>query len=452
MSGTPQGTAARFPDALTILVACVIAAAVLSYIVPAGQYDRRHDPATGRTIVVAGSYHRVPASPVGVFQTFVAIPKGLTDAAPVIFLIFLAGGAFSIVDETGALRQGTIWLAGRLGNRRALVVPIVCSVFALGGAIDGMWEEIIALTPVLVMLARHVGFDEVTAVSMSLGAAGVGGAFSPINPFNVGIAQKFAELPLLSGGGFRTAVMIPAVAIWTWCTMRHAVRTQSAPASTEMSPSGSLDTRHAATLLAAVATFAVYTVGAIRYDWGFDELSALFLLLGIVAGLAGGLRVAGTTRAFVGGFRTTVYAGSLVGISRAIYVVLEQGKIVDTIIQGMVTPLMDLPKGIFALGMMVVQTAINLAVPSSTGQAALTMPVLVPLSDLLGVSRQVTVLAFQYAPGVMAPILPTGGAVMAILALAGVRYDQWLRFAAPLCGVLFLFGMAAIAVAIAIGL
>jgi uncharacterized ion transporter superfamily protein YfcC len=442
----------RLPDALTLLVSCVLVAAALSHVLPAGQYERTRDPVTGRNVVVAGSYHRVPASPVGPFQTLVAIPKGLTDAASVIFLVFLVGGAFSVVDETGSLRQGAEWLAARLGHRRALVVPIACSVFALGGVLEGMWEEIIALTPVVVMLARRVGFDELTAVSMSLGAAGIGGAFSPLNPFNVGIAQKLAELPLLSGGWFRIAVLIPAVGIWTWGTMRHAVRTQSPPTSSDAAPVRSLGVRHAATLLAVVAAFAVYVFGTLRYDWGFDELSALFLLMGIAAGLFGGLGIDGTARTFVAGFRTMAYGSLLIGFSRAIYVALDQGKIVDTIIHAMLTPLAALPAGVFAVGMAVVQTAIAIPVPSSSGRAVLTMPILVPLSDLLGVSRQVTVLAIQYGPGVLVQILPTDGALMAILALAGVRYEQWLRFAAPLCIALFLLSIVAIGAAIAIGL
>ena len=448
----PDVTRTRLPDSLTLLLVCVLVAAALSYAIPAGQYERRLDPATGRKVVVAGSYHPVPPTPVGPFQAFVAVPKGMIDAASVIFLVFLVGGAFSVVDATGAFRHGSEWLVTRLGHRRALVVPIACTLFALAGAAEGMWEEIVALTPVLVLLAGRVGFDALTAVAMSLGAAGIGAAFSPFNPFSVGIAQKFAELPMLSGGVFRTAVWIPAVGIWTWGTMRHAAKTQSAPAASDGVVAGTLHTRHAAALVAVVLAFAIYIAGTLRYDWGFDEMSAIFLLMGIGAGLAGGLGVAGTAGAFAGGFRAMAYSGVLIGLSRAIFVVLDQGKIVDTIIHAMVTPLARLPAGIFAVGMTVVQTAISVPVPSSSGRAVLTMPILVPLSDLLGVSRQVTVLAYQYGPGALGQVLPTDGALMAILVLAGVRYERWLRFSAPLCAAVFLLGAVAIGVAVAIGL
>ena len=233
--------------------------------------------------------------------------------------------------------------------------------------------------------------------------------------------------------------------------MRHASRTRSAPSLGDGPPLQSLDRRHAATLVAVVGSFVVSVYGTLRHGWGFDEMSALFFLMGIAAGLLGGLGVDGTARAFVAGFRSMAYAGILIGVSRAIFVALDQGRVVDTIIHGLLAPLEGLPATVFAMGMTFVQTAIALPVPSSSGRAVLTMPILVPLSDLLGVSRQVTVLAYQYGPGVI-QIVPTDGALMAILALAGVRFERWLRFAAPLCAVLFLFALCAIAVAVAVGL
>ena len=214
---------------LALLVGFVLLAAVFTYVLPAGQFERRTHAATGRTVVVPGSYHSVPARPVGPFQALVAIPRGLVNGASLIFLVFIAGGAFAVVDRTGALRAGVDWLVDRLKDRERLVVPISCTVFALGGAVEGMWEEIIALVPALLVLTRRVGFDAVTAVAMSLGAAGIGAGFSPLNPFGVGIAQKLAELPLMSGWGFRLTVLVPALAIWTWGTLRHALRTRTSP-------------------------------------------------------------------------------------------------------------------------------------------------------------------------------------------------------------------------------
>ena len=376
----------------------------------------------------------------------------MADAGSVIFLVFLVGAAFSVIDATGAFRQGVHWLVRRLSNRTEWIIPIVSVVFATGGAVEGMWEEIIALVPVLLLLARRVGFDALTVVAMSIGAAGIGSTFGPVNPFSVGIAQKLAELPLLSGLWFRMVVMIPALGIWVWGTMRHAARNRVPVTVDEQDDESGLSPRHVLTLAAVVATFVFYVYGALQYSWGFDEMSALFLLMGIAVGLLGGLGVTGTSQAFVEGFRAMAFAAMLIGVARAIFVVLDQGRVVDTIIHAMVTPLAQLPTSLFAVGMSVVQTLITFPVPSSSGRAVLTMPILVPLSDLLGLSRQVTVLAYQYGPGVVGQFMPTDGALMAILALAGVRYEQWLRFCAPLCAILFVMSLAAVVIAASIGL
>src|SRR5262245_5956812 len=219
----------RFPHPLTLLTAGIILAAALTHVLPAGEYDRREDPVTGRRVVVAGTFHPVPSHPVGLFEALVAIPKGLAEAGSVVFLVFLVGGAFTVVDETGALRQAVAWLVRRMQRREALMIPIVSLAFAAAGALENMSEEIIALVPVLLLVTRRLGFDALTAVAISIGAAAVGAAFSPINPFQVQIAQKLAGLPLLSGAGYRTFLLAVALALWMWGTWRHAVRTRAKP-------------------------------------------------------------------------------------------------------------------------------------------------------------------------------------------------------------------------------
>src|SRR5258708_4843522 len=219
----------KFPHPLTLLLGCILLAAALSYILPAGQYDRKDDEATGRKVVVAGSYHRVPQQPVSPFQAIVSIPKGMADAAPVIFLVFLVGGAFTVVDETGALKQSVSWLVKKLQSHETLVIPIVSLLFATGGALENMQEEILALVPVLLLLTRRLGFKPITAVAMSMGSAAVGAAFSPINPFQVTIAQKVAELPFLSGWKFRMLFLVLALRIWIIGTMLRATLTRAEP-------------------------------------------------------------------------------------------------------------------------------------------------------------------------------------------------------------------------------
>jgi len=443
----------EFPHPLVLLIGCLLVAAAASWVVPTGQYDRRDDPATGRRVVVAGTYHAVPRAPVGPFAAMVAIPKGMGDAASVIFLVFLVGGAFTVVDRTGALRWGVDWLVRHLRGKVALVVPIVTLAFATAGALEHLQEEIIALLPALLVLTRGFGMDALTAVSISLGAAAVGAAFSPIDPFQVGIAQKLAGLPLLSGALYRLAFLVPALGIWIWGTLRHVARTRGVAEHTP-APTTALrpPPRQGIVLPLVVLTFAVFIYGVLKLGWDFEQMSALFFVMGAAAGLIAGLGLAGTIEAFLAGAASMTYAALVIGFARAIYVVLDQGRIVDTLVHGLFTPLGSLPVALSAEGMIAAHAVVHVPVPSVSGQAVLTMPVLVPLSDLLGLSRQVTVLAYQYGAGLCELLTPTNGAMMAILAAAGVRYDTWLRFAVPITLLLYALGAIAVAVGIAINL
>jgi uncharacterized ion transporter superfamily protein YfcC len=452
----PGGARIRFPHPLILLVGCTLLAAALTHLLPAGQFERRDDPATGRSVVVAGTYARVEARPVGLFPALVAIPKGMADASAVIFYVFLVGGAFAVVERTGALAALVKWLVARLSRRGLWVVPAAGLAFGLGGVLIQMQEELIAFVPVLLLLTRQLGFNPLTAVAMSLGASAIGASFSFIDPFQVGIAQKVAQLPLLSGWQFRIAFLIPAWLIWIAGTVLFARRTRGVPATPAPESSqvagDSAGWRQTAVLSAVLITFALFILGVLRLGWDFDQLSALFFVMGVAAGLLGGLRLAGTADAFVEGFRSMAFAALLIGFARGIYVVLDEGRIVDTIVQGLFTPIAGLPTTLAALGMMGVHTLVHFPVPSTSGQAVLTLPLLVPLSDLIGLSRQVTVLAYQYGAGLCEIITPTNGALMAMLAASGVRYEEWLRFAVPLFALLLALGALGIGVAIATGL
>ena len=444
----------RFPHPLVLLTLFIILAAALSYVLPAGQFTRRPDAATGREVVVAGSYRQVPRTPVSPLQVAVSVPKGLADAGAVVFLIFLAGGAFTVVDQTGALRYGVDWLLRHAQGREVAIIPLVSLLFATMGALENMGEEVIALVPVLLVLMRRLGYPMLTAVAASLGAAIVGAAFSPINPFQVGIGQKLAQLPLLSAAGYRLWFLAIALAIWIVGTMRHAMRHRTAPTASDTlaTPTAAEALRHGLVLALLLGAFSFFAYGVVRLEWDFEQMAALFLVLGVGAGLVGGLGPTGTAEGFVAGFRDIAFSAILIGFARAIFVVLEQGHIVDTIVQGLATPLAHLPVAAAALGMMGVHAALHLPVPSVSGQAVLTMPLLVPLSDLIGLPRQVTVLAYQYGAGMTDLLTPTNGALMAMLAACGVRYDQWLRFAGPLYWLLLVLGAVAVLLGIWLGL
>lgn len=440
------------PHPLALLVGCVLLAAALSWVLPAGQYQRREDSATGRSVVVPGTYSRVPPQPVGPFEALVAIPKGIVDAASVIGLVFLIGGAFTVIERAGTLSRLAQGLGRRVSGRGLLVIPVASLAFSLGGIMMQMSEELIAFVPMLLLLTRQLGFTPVVAVSMSLGAAGVGAAFSPVNPFQVIIAQKVAELPSASGLGFRIGVLVPALALWIGGTMLYARRTARQPQALPDDRAARLDRRDILVLAAIVSAFAIYIYGAQRLGWEFDQLAALFLVVGTLAGLLGRLGVGGTADAFVEGFRSMAFAGLLIGFARAIYVVLSEGQIVDTLVHGLFAPIAGLPTALAALGMLVVQAVLHVPIPSTSGQAVLTLPLLVPLSDLIGLSRQVTVLAYQYGAGLCDLVTPTNGALMAMLAAAGVRYEDWLKFVLPLYALLMAMALLALIVAVAAGL
>ncbi|MGH7512156.1 MAG: YfcC family protein [Gemmatimonadales bacterium] len=451
----------RLPHPLILLVFCIIAAGALTWVLPAGEYDRREDKAAGREVVIAGTYHEVPPSPVDPFDTLVAIPKGMADAASIIFYVFLVGGAFAVVERTGALARLVEWLARRLATRGIWAIPIVGFAFAWGGILIQMQEELIAFVPVLLLLVRRLGFSALTAVAMSLGAAAVGASFSFINPFQVGIAQKVAQLELVSGWQFRSVALTLAWLVWIGGTMRFARRSRNAPETAapampaESAPdaaTGPAGWRQTVVLGIVIATFIVFVIGVERFGWDFDQLSALFFLMGILAGLVGGLGLGGIADGYVEGFRSMAFAGLLIGFARGIYVVLDQGHVVDTIVHGLLSPIAALPTTLAAVGMMAFHGLVHLPVPSTSGQAVLTMPLLVPLSDLIGLSRQVTVLAYQYGAGLCELVTPTNGALMAMLAASGVRYEEWLRFVVPVLGALVALAALAIGLAVAIGL
>jgi uncharacterized ion transporter superfamily protein YfcC len=442
----------RVPHPLVLLTGCVILAAGASYVLPAGQFDRRDDPTTGRTLVVPGTYETVEPDPVNLFEAMTALPKGMAEAAEVIFLVFLIGGAFTVVDETGTLRRAIPSLIRSLHGRDLLVVPAVSLFFAMGGVVENMQEEIIPLIPVLLILSGRMGFTPLVAVAMSAGAAFVGSAFSPMNPFQVIIAQQAAQVEPMSGGLFRSFFLVIALVLWIGVTMRYAAATRTAPQTDSAELGDHMTSRDRLVLAIVAATFGLMVVGLSLWGWGFDQMSGAFFIMGIVVGLVARMGVGGTAEAYVRGFQAMAYAALLIGFARAISVVLEDGRVIDTIVNAMFTPLESLPPLISALGMIVGQALIHIPVPSVSGQAVLTMPVLVPLADLLGLSRQVAVLAYQYGAGLCDLVTPTNGALMAILASAGVRYEDWMRFTVPLYASLVALGAVSIGVAIAIDL
>ena len=355
-------------------------------------------PATGRRVVVAGTYHRVERAPVGPFAAAVAVPRGFVEAADVIGVVLFVGAAWIVVDRIGTLGRLIAALVARFHGRGLIAIPVIALFFTTMGALENMQEEIIPLVPALLVLGRAVDIDAVTVVAMSAGAAMIGSAFGPTNPFQAGIAMKLAQLPPMADAGIRLMTLVAAFVLWVAWTMRWAARTRTAtPSELEMRADAS--GKDVLILLIAIAPIAAYVYGSIALGWGFNELSAGFLIAAFVAGLIGGLGIAGTTTAYLEGMQALVPAALLIGVARSLSLVLADGRVIDTILNGLATPLSRAPSAVAALLMIPFHGIIHVAVPSVSGQAVLTMPIMVPLADLLSVPRQVTVLAYQTGAG-----------------------------------------------------
>ncbi|MBI3402085.1 MAG: YfcC family protein [Acidobacteria bacterium] len=443
----------RLPHPLILLFLGVAAAAALTWILPPGAFDRRDDAATGRRVVVSGTYHAVVRARVGPFAAAIAIPRGFIAGADVIAVVLFVGGAWVVVDRLGSLPALVAMLVGRFRRRGLWAIPVISLVFATMGALENMQEEIIPLVPVLLVLGLGLGVDAVVVVAMSSGAAMIGSAFGPTNPFQAGIAMKLAQLPPLAGGGLRLAMFVVGLTLWIAWTIHYARKNRvTAPVdNVSGAGDGALPSKHALILALAIAPMAAYVYGAVRLDWGLNELSGAFLVGGLAAGLVGGLGAAGTLTAYLEGAQSLLPAALMIGVARSISLVLEDGHVVDTILNGLVSPLSHMPPVIGALLQIPVQALVHVAVPSVSGQAVLTMPLVVPLADLLGVSRQVPVLAYQTGAGLAELVTPTNGALMAVLLAAGVPFQKWIRFITG--GVLLatLLGIASIAVAMWLG-
>lgn len=358
-----------------------------------------------------------------------AVPRGFVAGAEIIFVVLVVGGAFALLEATGALARLVGSLVGRT-RRPQLVVIGLSLAFATFGALENMHEEIIALIPTLIVLSRRLGFGSITALAMSLGAATVGSAFGPTNPFQSGIALKIAELPALSMGGLRFGMLGAAITVWIVWTLAMAKRDDVRPevTSTDATPASARDFL---LLALAVVPFVPYVFGVLRFDWGFNELSALFLIAGFAIGMVSGLSLSGTAVAFLKGMETMLAASLFIGVARAISVVLTDGRVIDTIVNGLSVPLSHTSGPVAALLMIPVHALLHTVVPSVSGQAVLTMPIMAPLSDLIGISRDAAVIAYQTGAGMTDMIIPTSGSLLAMLLSSQVSFGRWVRFAIP---------------------
>jgi uncharacterized ion transporter superfamily protein YfcC len=452
----------RVPHTLALLFALMVLALVMTWTLPQGEFETAVN-AQGRAMVLPGTYavaeERIWLPPWAVLT---AVPRALADAQVIIFFLFIVGGTIAVLRATGAMDALLGAILRRIGHSPALLIGIGLALFALGSGTLGVSTEYIPFAAMLVGLCVAMRLDAMTAMGIMIGGYCIGYGVAAINPYTVLVAQGIAELPPASGIGFRLALFLPFVAIGAHHTWRYARQVRRDPASSlvadipEAQPAPpaaypALEPRHWAILALTALALAGMVYGILARGWYLVEAGAVWLGLGLAAGLLGRLGADGTARNFAAGAASLAVVALLVGFARGIGVILEDGRVLHTIVHGISLPLQQLGPELSAVGMMLVQAVINLFVPSGSGQAFVTMPIMAPVGDLVGVSRQVAVLAFQFGDGFANLVVPTNVVLMAILGVAGVPYDRWMRFAGPLFVKLLAAGAVALVVAVRVG-
>ena len=418
----------KTPHTYALLIMIIIIAWVLTYLIPAGEYQR--EKKGGQTLVVSGTYHEVAAHHGSFLEVFRAIPQGLISGSEIVFYIFLVGGAFGIIHKTGAFENGVNKAMYALGKANYLMIPLTMTVFSILGFSIGLAEETIIFVPIGILIARTLGYDALTGAAMVILGAASGFIGGMLNPFTVGVAQKVAESPMFSGWGLRTIIylFILIAAITTVMRYGHKVKKdktkslvydleQEEKDFTNKKAAQQFSKREALCLLFIILAILINVVGIFTLNWSFNEMSANFLMIGIMAGFVGGLGFNGTFDALIEGMQNVLFGALVVGFAKGIIVLLEDSKVIDTIVHGMTTLLTDVPSSFVILVMFVFQFFLNFFIPSGSGQALTTMPLMVPIADLLHINRQMTVLAFQYGDAISNVLFPTSAILMGHLLL-----------------------------------
>lgn len=448
----------RMPTAYTILFGIILVMILLTWLVPSGEYDYQAD---GEPI--AGSYHRVEDEAQPITALVTAPMEGLYEGIDIAAFILMVGGFLGVVSKTGALDAGIANIIRLLKGREKLLIPILMCAFALGGTTFGMAEETIAFYPLVLPIMVAAGYDAVTAVAVIMLGAGVGVLGSTVNPFATGIAAGFSGVSLGNGILLRVIILVALLALAIWYVMAYAARVRADHSrslvadrrSEHLEHFGSLKneerqltgTQKLALGLFAL-TFLVMIYAVIPFDemglplpalgWWFPELSALFLAAAIITGLCCRLGEENLVSSFVSGAAELLGVAFIIGVSRGITVIMNNGKITDTILSWGESAL----AGAGAVGFMaltyLIYIPLSFLIPSTSGLATLSMPIMAPLADFAGVSRALVITAFQSASGLVNLITPTSAVVMGGLAIGRVPYDRWWKFVWKLLLIIFI--------------
>lgn len=429
------------PHTFVILLVIILFAVALTWIIPSGEYARVEDPVSGKKVVDASTFNYVENVHVNIQDIPMLIIKAFSANSDLIMLILLSGGAVHMLTASGALQALIATIVRKFSNRVEVFIPLLMLVFALICTTQGV-NTFIGFAPITVMLAMSLGLDSIVGVGIILLGGAIGFATGTLNVSTTLVAQKIAELPNYSGIGYRWVCFVVYYIVTCLWLVRYAKKIQKNP---ELSPMydldknsefknasldefGTLDTRKILSILALLVALIAIVYGCIKLDWDFAEQSAVFLVLAVAVGLIAGFDANKICTEFMNGTKKMLTAAFIIMFARAIGSVLSAGVITDTIVHSMAVVLTGLPAALLGVGMLVANTLINVVLTSGSGQAAAVMPIMIPLSDLLGVTRQTCILSFNFGDGFCNYILPTSTALMGILGAANVPYDRWMRF------------------------
>lgn len=449
------------PDAFLIIFSIVILAAISTYFIPAGSYDR--ESVDDVTTVVPDSYAVSESNPTGIIDLFTAIPTGMVEASNIIFLIFIIGGIIHIIESTGAINSGINTLIDKTKGRYMILIATVSGLFGVLASMGVAANAVIAFIPIGIALARSLKLDAIVGVAtVYLGyySGMIAGIF---DPSILGLAQTLAELPLFSGMWLRIILFIILISIVITYVNLYARRVKNNPEKSLMGEQkfGSLaepedvpennekfTKLHAAVLLTFVVFISFFIFGAFNFGWSLNELSAIFLIMGVVIAIIARITPNDFIKKFIDGAKSITYGALVVGLARAVIVILEDGAIIDTIVHYALIPLESLPTMLGAQMLFLFNLMFNLLVTSGSGQAAIIMPLMVPIVDLLGITRQTGALILMIGDGFTNIITPTSGVLMAVLAVGGVSWIKWFKFALPLLLIWIVVGIGAVSFAV----
>ena len=450
----------EMPDTYVIVFSVLVLAAIATYVVQPGSFQR--EEVDGITRVISDSYASADRDPTSFMDLFLAVQTGMVQSAGLIFLVLFAGGMFEIVERSGAIKAGIHAIIERMHGKEFWLVSVITVLFALGGAVGALANSVIPFVAIGVMLARALRLDAIVAVAITFNAAFVGFAAGFLNPYTVGIAHNIAELPLFSGMGFRVVGFVLLVGSTVWYTWRYCRRIMAdpsrsvigilEPADGDAADLPEFTRRHKLVLLWTGAMLCFFVFAVLQFEWTTDHMAAFFIVIALGAGILARMNYNTIALNFIEGCKVLVYGALIIGVARAVLVVMEEANILDTLVHALSLPLSALPGSLTVIAMYIVNSLFNFFIPSGSGQAAIMIPIQTPLADMVGLTRQTTILAFQYGDGFSNSLYPTSGPLMASLALAGVSWLKWARWFFPLFLIWSAIAIGLLLVAVAINL